>query len=116
MEKGKQQGASRIRKLYIAKLIGRCIILGISVFLCWKEAEQFRVLDDFFGKFSLFHILWVLWMVDMLCQLIPVKDRIALGSQKLFEQRFRPIQERGKETPLCRDSEKLLLSERRVDI
>ena len=30
----------------------------------------------------------------MLCQLIPVKDRIALGSQKLFEQRFRPIREK----------------------
>ena len=94
MEKGKQQGASRIRKLYIAKLIGRCIILVISVFLCWKEAEQFRVLNNFFEQFSLLHILWILWMVDMLCQLIPVKDRIALGSQKLFEQRFRPIREK----------------------
>ena len=65
MEKGKQQGASRIRKLYIAKLIGRCIILAISAFLCWKETEQFRVLDDFFGKFSLLHILWILWMKQL---------------------------------------------------
>ena len=83
MKKKNKKGASRIRKLYIAKLIGRCTILGISAFLCWKRAAQFQVLDDFFGEFSLLHILWGLWIVDMLCQLIPVKDRIALGSQKL---------------------------------
>lgn len=65
-EKKNKKGASRIRKLYIAKLIGRCIILGISAFLCWKRAAQFQVLDDFFGEFSLLHILWGLWIVDML--------------------------------------------------
>ena len=30
----------------------------------------------------------------MLCQVFPVKDRIALGSQKLFKQRFKPIREK----------------------
>ena len=39
------------------------------------------------------HLLWAIWMVDMIFQVIPVKDKIALGSQKLFEHRFKPIRE-----------------------
>ena len=94
MGKEVTKGASRIRKIYIAKLIGRCIILCISAYLCWKQKEQFQVLEKFFGEFSLFHILWVIWIIDMVYQVIPVKNEIALGSQKLFEQRFRPIRDK----------------------
>ena len=94
MEKINVKGPSRIRRIYIAKLIGRCIILLISFYLCWKYPKVFDVMDDFFGGFSILHILWIIWMIDMLCQVFPVKDRIALGSQKLFEQRFRPIREK----------------------
>ena len=94
MEKINVKGPSRIRRIYIAKLIGRCFILLISFYLCWKYPKVFDVMDDFFGGFSILHILWIIWMIDMLCQVFPVKDRIALGSQKLFEQRFRPIREK----------------------
>ena len=94
MEKDKRKGASRIRKLYIAKLIGRCMILCISFFLCWKKREVFGVLNNFMGEFSPLHLLWIIWLIDMGCQLVPVKDRIALGSQKLFEQRFKPIRDK----------------------
>ena len=52
------------------------------------------MLDDFFGGFSILHILWGIWMLDMIRQVVPVKDKIALGSQKLFEQRFKPIKEK----------------------
>ena len=37
------------------------------------------------------HILWGIWMIDMFCQLVPVKNHISIGSQKLFKERFRPI-------------------------
>jgi hypothetical protein len=94
MERKRRKGPSRIRKLYIAKLIARCMILLLGFWLCWKRTEVFDVLENFFGKFSVLHLLWIIWMIDMVCQLIPVKDRIALGSQKLFEQRFRPIKEK----------------------
>ena len=89
-----KKGASRIRKLYIAKLVGRCIILCLCAFLCWKKIEEFDVIYDFFADFSMLHLLWIIWMIDMICQLVPVKDRIALGSQKLFEQRFKPIRDK----------------------
>lgn len=94
MNDTKVKGPSRIRKIYIAKLIARCIILLISFYLCWKHIEVFGVMQNFFGKFSILHLLWVIWMIDMICQLVPVKDKIALGSQKLFEQRFKPIKDK----------------------
>ena len=40
------------------------------------------------------HLLWIIWVIDMIFQLVPVKDKIALGSQKLFEQRFQPIKDK----------------------
>lgn len=94
MEKTKAKGPSRIRRIYIAKLIARCLILLFSFYLCWKHNEVFGVMNNFFGGFSILHLLWIIWMIDMICQLIPVKDKIALGSQKLFEQRFKPIKEK----------------------
>lgn len=93
-KQSKTKGPSRIRKIYIAKLVGRCIILCICGLLCWKKPEEFQIIYEFFGKFSLLHLLWIIWMLDMICQVVPVKDRIALGSQKLFEQRFQPIRDK----------------------
>ena len=49
---------------------------------------------EFFQKLSVFHLLWVIWFVDIFLQIIPVKNRVALGSQKLFANRFRPIREK----------------------
>lgn len=87
---------SDIRKTYFIRLIGRiailflCVILGI---LCPGEFEILRGMN-FFHKFSVLHLLWALWMLDMLYQIIPVKKKIALGSQKLFRHRFKPIRDR----------------------
>ena len=95
MDKIKEKGPSRIRRIYIAKLIGRYFVLIFCAWLCWKQQSVFDdVMKNFFGGFGILHILWGIWMLDMIFQVIPVKDRIALGSQKLFEQRFRPIREK----------------------
>ena len=40
------------------------------------------------------HILWILWCIDMFMQIIPVKNELALGSQKLFANRFKPIRQK----------------------
>ena len=93
MDKTTKKGPSKIRRHYIAKLIGRSLILVFCIYLCFKHTDAFDVIYDFFGKFSMLHLLWAIWMVDMIFQVIPVKDKIALGSQKLFEHRFKPIRE-----------------------
>ena len=93
---GKRPPASRVRRTYIAKLVGRCVVLCLCLILYFAAPGQFEILGKggFFRDFSVFHLLWLLWMIDMFFQLIPVRNEIALGSQKLFRHRFRPIREK----------------------
>lgn len=82
LTKEKREPVSLIRRLYMAKLLARTVILGFCIILYVKAPEQFDVLEgmNFFRKFSVLHILWAVWMMDMFFQLIPVKSRIPLGS------------------------------------
>ncbi len=91
-----KQPMSPLRKRYIARLVGRCVVLAISLALFFAFPSAFDILNgwSFFSKFSMFHILWVIWLIDMICQLIPIRHHIPLGSQKLFRNRFRPIREK----------------------
>lgn len=83
---------SRIRKVYFAKLFFRIAVLIATVVLYFTHPEQFEIVEgwNFFKGFSVFHVLWVIWIFDMVTQLMPVKD-IALGSQKLFKEKFKPV-------------------------
>ena len=84
---------SRIRKIYFIRLILRIIILIASIVLFVIAPEQFDIVNgwNFFAEFSIFHLLWLTWIFDMVTQLMPIKN-IALGSQKLFKEKFRPLQ------------------------
>lgn len=92
----KKAPTSKLRKIYIARLIGRCVTLILCLLLFVGYPEQFEVIQgmNFFHKFSWLHVLWVLWCIDMLGQLIPAKAQIALGSQKHFLFRFRPLKDK----------------------
>lgn len=87
---------SKTRKNYFFRLAGRILILFIGIFLCIFAPESFNILSgmNFFDSFSVFHLLWVVWIIDMVQQIIPIKNKIPLGSQKLFANRFRPIREK----------------------
>lgn len=82
---------SRIRQVYFTKLYARITILLASIILYFYAPGQFDVIEgwNFFKKFSVFHVLWGIWVYDMVSQLFPVKN-IALGSQKFFKEKFRP--------------------------
>ena len=82
---------SKIRRVYFTKLVARIAILIASILLYIFAPSQFDVMDgwNFFKKFSVFHIMWLVWVFDMVTQLMPVKN-IALGSQKIFKEKFRP--------------------------
>jgi len=92
----KKEPMSDLRRAYVARLVARVIIFALCIFMYIKRPEELEVLQgvNFFRKFSPLHILWAIWVVDMIFQLVPVKDRIPLGSQKLFKQRFKPIVEK----------------------
>ena len=81
-----------LRRSYIVRLTGRCAVLTGCVFLGILRPSAFELLEglNFFDSFSVLHILWGIWMTDMLWQLIPENSRVPLGSQKLFRKRFVP--------------------------
>ena len=84
------------RKKYIARLILRCMILVLCIGAYFVYPESFWILEgmNFFRGFSVLHILWVIWVIDMIQQIIPIKNKLPLGSMKLFSNRFRPIREK----------------------
>ena len=86
---------SDIRKRYIVRLVVRCVILVCALILYSTNFAPHDILRgfDFFKKRSWLHVLWALWILDMLQQLYPAKN-IALGSHKVFKLRFRPVLER----------------------
>ena len=63
--------------------------------MCFKP-NNYDVLQgmNFFDKFHVLHVLWVIWVCDMILQIIPIKNTLALGSQKLFANRFKPIRDK----------------------
>ncbi len=83
---------SKTKLAYTIKLIIRCIIFILLAILFFKKPEEFDILKGwrFFDKFSVLHILWAIWIFDMIIQLLPVKAYISLGSQKYFLQMFKP--------------------------
>ncbi len=87
---------SDTRKNYFLRLIGRIIIFIACIIVYFTDSKSFDVLFGmkFFDSLSIFHILWIIWFIDMFLQIIPVKNKIPLGSQKLFANRFRPIREK----------------------
>ena len=77
------------------RLIVRLIIFIVCLSLCFNS-KHFDILngDNFFKEFHILHLLWVIWVFDMILQIIPIKNKVALGSQKLFANRFKPIREK----------------------
>ena len=67
-----------MRKIYIGRFVGRVFALfGVTVLL-FLAPEQFDVLEggNFFKRVSLLHILWFVWLTDMLT---PVGSRLAFA-------------------------------------
>ena len=87
---------SATRKNYILRLIGRILVLILCGIACFIYPQIYHVLEgmNFFKEFSVLHLLWVIWLIDMVYQIIPIKNKVPLGSQKLFANRFRPIREK----------------------
>ena len=83
------------RKRYFMRLVARIAIFIACLCMCFN-LENFEILNgnNFFKEFDILHILWGIWVFDMILQIIPVKNKVALGSQKLFANRFKPILEK----------------------
>ena len=87
---------SRTRKRYILKLVFRCFALSFCAFLFLTKPDEFDVIarGGFFDRFSVLHILFIIWIFDMLLQLLPIRNIVPLGSQKHMKIRFMEIKEK----------------------
>jgi hypothetical protein len=85
-----KRAISKLKKLYITRLVLRCFIFAFCVFLYIKHPSQFDVLYgmNFFKSFSFLHVLWMIWIFDMLIQIVPSKAKVSIGSLKLFKNHF----------------------------
>ena len=86
---------SPLRAVYLTRLTCRCLVLAAAILLYFHAPKSFDIIENgaFFSSLSIFHLLWLVWMMDMLQQLIPSRKGIALGSQKNFGAWFRPGRE-----------------------
>ena len=87
---------SETRKRYWFRLAGRCVVFVLCCLLYALRREEFAVLEGwrFFREFSVLHLLWLVWAIDTIQQIVPIKQKLPLGSMKLFASRFRPIRDR----------------------
>ena len=87
---------SKTRKIYFARLVGRCIIFILCIWAWLVKPDIYFVLNgmNFFKTLSPLHLLWAIWVVDMFLQIVPIKNKVPVGSQKLFANHFRPIRDK----------------------
>ncbi len=87
---------SKTRKIYFLRLFARIIALILSLIVFTYDRDTFNVMKglNFFKMPSVLHIMWIVWVLDMILQLIPVRAHISIGSQKQFSSLFRPIKEK----------------------
>lgn len=87
---------SKTKKIYFARLVGRCIIFILCIWAWLVKPDIYFVLNgmNFFKTLSPLHLLWAIWVVDMFLQIVPIKNKVPVGSQKLFANHFRPIRDK----------------------
>ena len=83
---------SKFRKLYIKRLVIRVVIFIIMIGIYIWNPSAFSVVKglNFIKGLSPLHVLWLIWMVDMVLQLCKVPKYWPLGSQKYFGHRYLP--------------------------
>ena len=86
---------SKFRQAYQNRLVLRCAVFVMSLLVYIFARDQFEVLYgfNFFRKLSIFHILWIMWVVDMTLQLVPTAKYWPLGSRKFFKNTFQPLRD-----------------------
>ena len=94
---GRGDAMSETRKVYIGRLIGRCVIFVICLFMYLFRRDFFTVLNgmNFFKEFSLLHLLWGVWVVDMILQIIPIKNEGLWDRRSFFPVASNPYGKRS---------------------
>ncbi len=62
------KGMPKVRRAYCLRFIFRVLVFVACVITALYKPHEYYILKgwNFFRRFSLFHLLWVIWIVDML--------------------------------------------------
>jgi hypothetical protein len=84
-----------LQKSYRLRYAFRLCVLAFALAMYFAYPQSFDVLEGvgFFHEFSWLHLLWLIWVADMILQLIPVKGFLPLGSLKQFGRFYKPVRE-----------------------
>lgn len=83
---------SKFLKSYRRRLIFRIIIfiIMIGIYIFYPNTYKVAKGLNFIKIFSPLHIIWLIWMIDMILQLCKVPKYWPLGSQKYLKHRYLP--------------------------
>ena len=83
---------SKFRKIYVRRLVIRIIIflIMIGLYIWYPKSYEVTKGFNFLKSFSPLHIIWIIWMIDMILKLCKVPKYWPLGSQKIWGDRFLP--------------------------
>ena len=83
-----------MRRKYLGRFFFRIAVLAAVSLLAVLEPEAFEAVEPggFFSGFSWLHVLWVIWMGDMVLKLFPIPGTLALGAVKQLRQFYVPVQ------------------------
>lgn len=100
MKKNKLKTISKLRTIYIIKLIFRGMLLISALYVWVYEKNLFNTLYDFdyFGKITIIHVFWIVWIFQIIVHFFPVKNYISIGSQKYFSSKYRRTQKNVDDT------------------
>lgn len=82
-----------LRKSYKIRFVFRICVFAFTVFMYFTYPESFGMIagSGFFKELSWLHFLWLVWIADMIIQLIPAGNYLSLGSLKQFKGFYKPI-------------------------
>ena len=90
-----------MRAKYISRFVFRLAVLAVILVMYFLRSEAFSVLNgfNFFWQFTLLHIIWIIWTVSMIMQVVPTRNLVSIGSQKQFGVHYIDT-----EIPYCPDT------------
>lgn len=81
-----------MRQIYRLRLYFRIIVAAACFLLYFLLPGEFNILKgwNFFRRFSWLHLFWLIWMFNMVAQLLPGSDSLLLGSKKQHARYYSP--------------------------
>ena len=78
---------TKIKKLYYGRFFLRIVMFLCAIFIYMFYPSTVDVMLDFnmFTKFNILHIFFVLWIGDIVMQLMPMTGQFSMGSLKHFK-------------------------------